>query len=227
MWYVIQTMTGKEQAIKIIIEKSISHDHYSECKIIYSETKRKYEGEWHTEKKTTFPGYLFIISDEKQIEGLFLQLKTIKELTKVLRTGHEIVPVSEKEERLLKQLIGETETVGMSYGYKEGDKVVITDGCLVGKEYLIRKIDRHKKKAWLEIEILGGKKVIECGLELITKVPETKRKASDANRESPDEKRGTPDGKRTSAGEKYGEKQKQKAVILHRDKGREHTKGKR
>ena len=58
----------------------------------------------------------------------------------------------------------------MSYGMQVGDKVRVTEGALVGLEYRIVKIDRHKRKAVIEIELFREKKEITVGLEILVKV---------------------------------------------------------
>ncbi len=40
----------------------------------------------------------------------------------------------------------------------------------MGLEGAIRKIDRHKRKAWLEMEMFGRRQQIEIGLEIIKKI---------------------------------------------------------
>lgn len=40
----------------------------------------------------------------------------------------------------------------------------------VGKEKYIRKIDRHKRKALLEMSIFGEKQKMQVGLEIVEKI---------------------------------------------------------
>ena len=57
----------------------------------------------------------------------------------------------------------------MSTGYIEGDHIIITDGPLKGYEALIKKIDRHKRIAFIEINLLNQPNIIKVGLEIISK----------------------------------------------------------
>ncbi len=168
MWYVIQTQTGKEKRTKDLIERMVPSELYSEVRILYYETKRKYQGEWHLEQKTMFPGYLFLITD--QIEEIFLYLRKVPELTKVLGYGDDVVPISEKEEAFLTKISGGGNIVEMSYGIQVGDKIIVKEGILKGLESVIRKIDRHKRKALIEIEMLGEIRQVEIGLEITQKL---------------------------------------------------------
>lgn len=166
-WYVIQTALAKEAAVRRECEKQISETILERCILPVYEEKIKYDGKWHTRTKKLFPGYLFLVSDD--VNELCKELGKIEGTTKLLGTGGEIVPLSEKEVRLLRHLIGEQETMEMSEGIIENDRVVILSGPLMGMESTIQKIDRHKRKAWISMEMFGGIQSVEVGLEIIRK----------------------------------------------------------
>ena len=50
-----------------------------------------------------------------------------------------------------------------------GKVVLRTNNISEVMEAFIRKIDRHKRKAWLEIEMFGRMQRVEVGLEIISK----------------------------------------------------------
>lgn len=167
MWYVIQVRTGTEEEIQRQCENIIDKSILEKCFIPKYEQERKYQGKWHTELNILFPGYVFLVSEEK--EKLFFELKQIIGLTKLLGTGETIVPLTDEEVNFLLRLGGEEQTVGMSEGIIENDRVIVTSGPLKGNEGLIRKIDRHKRKAWLEIEMFGRTVEMQMGLEVVGK----------------------------------------------------------
>ena len=57
----------------------------------------------------------------------------------------------------------------MSQGYIVGDKVNIISGPLVGYEGKIKKIDRHKRIAYIEVSLFDQVVVVQVGLEIISK----------------------------------------------------------
>lgn len=168
MWYVIQVKSGSEEGIRRQCEKIIETDILERCFIPYCEQMKRYHGEWHKERKILFPGYVFLVSDDE--ETLFFRLKNVIGLTKLIGTGTEIVPLEEEEIRFLRELGKEEQIVSMSEGFIKNDRVVVTKGPLKGNEGLIRKIDRHKRKAWLEVEMFGRKIEAQVGLEIVGKV---------------------------------------------------------
>ena len=64
----------------------------------------------------------------------------------------------------------EEQLVAMSTGIIENDQVRILTGPLQGMEGYIRKINRHKRKAWVSIEMFGRSVDMEVGLEIVKKV---------------------------------------------------------
>lgn len=167
MWYVVQVRTGTEESIRMQCEKNISARVLERCFVPYYEEKKRIRGEWTVQKKVLFPGYVFIVSEE--MERLYEELKNVVGLTKLLGIGQEIVALDDKEIAFLKRFGGEEQIVEMSVGVIEQSKVIVTSGPLMGMEGLIRKIDRHKRKAWLEVEMFGRSQIVQVGLEIVAK----------------------------------------------------------
>lgn len=167
MWYVVQVRTGTEESIRIQCEKNLSEEVLERCFIPYYEERKRIRGEWTTQMKILFPGYVFMITEE--LEKLYDQLRNVIGLTKLIGTGREVVALREDEVGFLKKVGGEEQIVEMSEGIIEDAQVKITSGPLVGMEGCIRKIDRHKRKAWLEVEMFGRIQVVQVGLEIVAK----------------------------------------------------------
>ncbi len=168
MWYVLQVRSGTEESIRTQCEKIIDPEILEQCFIPYYEEKKRYRGAWHTEQRILFPGYIFMVSNE--LTKLRIYIKKIIGMKKLLGTGEEIVPLTEEETGLLKRMGVHEGPLEISMGFMENDIVVITEGPLAGMESYIRKIDRHKRKAWLEIEMFGRTIEMEAGLEIVRKV---------------------------------------------------------
>lgn len=168
MWYAVQVRTGEEEKIKLICNKLIPNNILDECFIPYYEKKIKYMGKWHTITDILFPGYIFMISNH--IDDLLLSVKKIPKLIKILGDGNDILPLYDKEVEFLMRFGKEDHLVKMSYGYIKDDKVVITDGPMKDYKGSIKKIDRHKRKAVIEIEFFGRSMEASIGLEIIRKV---------------------------------------------------------
>lgn len=168
MWYVLQVRGGTEERIRAQCQKIIDSGVLEQCFIPYYEEKKRYRGAWHIEQRLLFPGYVFMIS--QRLTDLCISLKEIIGMKKLLGTGEEIVPLTEEETDLLKKMGVHEGPLEISMGIMENDAVMITEGPLAGMESYIRRIDRHKRKAWLEIEMFGRTIEMEAGLEIVKKV---------------------------------------------------------
>lgn len=167
MWYVIQVRTGTEENIRLQCTARIPQSVLERCFLPYYEEKRKIRGSWIVRKKHLFPGYIFAVT--KDIEALHNMLKSVMGMTKLLGVGEDIVPLTESEVQFLKRFGGEDQVVGISEGVIENSVTKILSGPLKGMEGTIRKIDRHKRKAWIEIEMFGRMQLIQVGLEILWK----------------------------------------------------------
>ncbi len=167
MWYVVQVRTGMEEEIITQCRKVIPSSILERCFLPYYEMMKKYQGEWHKEKKVLFPGYVFMITDD--INSLYMELKRVIGLTKLIGTGEEIIPLGQEDICFLMKFGNEEQIVEMSQGVILDGNVVITDGPLKGHEGIIKKIDRHKRKAYLSIPMFGRMLDTQVGLEIVEK----------------------------------------------------------
>lgn len=168
MWYVVQVRTGTEESIRVQCEKQMTGEALERCFIPYYEESKRIRGKWTTLEKVLFPGYVFMISEK--MESLYEQLHGVIGLTKLIGTGREIVPLEAEEIAFMQDIGGEKQIVEMSEGVIEQSCVRITSGPLVGMEGFIRKIDRHKRKAWLEVPMFGRVQTVQVGVEIVAKV---------------------------------------------------------
>ena len=113
---------------------------------------------------------LVLLVVDNSTESLYLELKKVPDLTKML--GHvdgEIFPLYDDEVKFLKSLSDCGHVVEISTGLIENDEVQIVSGPLKGREGIIRKIDRHKRVALIEVELFGKTTQAKVGLEIVSK----------------------------------------------------------
>lgn len=170
MYYVIWTLTGKEEIVRDELYAQIGRDNCKAIHILTRERKQKFRGEWQMRKEKLFPGYLLIDLEEAQVEPVRQALRGATEHAKVLRSGEEFFPLYEQEERFLRRMTGDTTNVAMSVGVMEGDRIIVKEGPLVGMEGKIKRIDRHKRMAILEVELFNRVSEMRVGLEIVEKV---------------------------------------------------------
>lgn len=169
MWYVIQVIGGQEQIVIRQINKLVDKSAYIDCFVPQYEVKKKFSGVWKYCEEILFPGYVFV--DTKTPELLKRELYKVSRMTKLLHDGNEhFVPLVDEEKTLISAFIGDDDYVmKMSEGIIEGDEIVILKGPLMNHIGLIKKIDRHKRLAYLEVQMFGRTLTAKAGLEIVKK----------------------------------------------------------
>ena len=172
-WYVFYVQTGREQIacdfLNKLFNKEESIAFIPQAQLIYKTSKfiRK-------ELKPLFPGYVFVDSalDERAfITQAYKVIRFSKCIVKLLgRENIDYMKITDNEKSFLLDFCTDGYVTKESKGFIIGDKIVVTSGPLEGKESIIRRIDRHKRRAEIDIEFLGDKRRVSVALEIISKV---------------------------------------------------------
>lgn len=167
-WYAVQVKTGKEQETANLCREIVDQAILVDSFIPRYERMKRYQGEWHKELLPMFPGYIFLVTE--RVGELFYQLKAVPELTKILGDGREFIPIKDEEKDLLQKLGNEKHVTEMSVGYLVGEQVVILSGPMKGMEGKIKKLDRHKRVAVLEVGMFGRWVDVKVGVEIVERL---------------------------------------------------------
>ena len=126
-------------------------------------------GQWRRVTETLFPGYIFI--ETSRPAEAAVALRRTPTFTRLLGGNDDkFIPLSADEVTWLEVFTtAKGHVVEMSEGIIEGDNVIVTDGPLKGHEALISKVDRHKRLAYLDMQMFGRTKTVRVGLEIVRK----------------------------------------------------------
>ena len=186
-WYVIQVPSGRErtmaQAIRRVATETQaaqsaelvaqgvdaeSEPILEECFSPRFQTQKKVHGAWEYVEEPLFPGYLIAVTARP--DALKLALRRVPEFTRLLAVGETFVPLSESDQDLINTFTREGwRCAPMSFGVADGDRVVVTGGPLIGKEALIKRVNRRKSLAYLEFQICGRTVTTKVGLGILAK----------------------------------------------------------
>lgn len=137
-------------------KKRFRHEPASDAFVLTYDKMRRYEGAWHVERKELFPDYVFLESSKSSEESEARQYGAFFQLDR-------------ETEALLKSLCGEAHHLKMSRGVIRNGVTKVLEGPLLGRESQIRKIDRHKRLARVEISAEGVFGYVPAGLEIVEK----------------------------------------------------------
>lgn len=171
MWYVVQTLSGQEEQVCDLIKQAVGDtDLLRECFVPCYEIERKFHGEWKLLTKILFPGYLIVVTN--QVDRLSTALNQVRAFTKLLGSECAFVPLDRAEMAWIGAFTThKRRVIGMSRGVMEGDRVVVTEGALVGHEFWIKRIDRRKSTAYVEMKMFGRTIETKLGLAILARKP--------------------------------------------------------
>lgn len=169
MWYVMQVTVGKELQIQKQFMEIISINILKQCVVLKYEKFRKVKGRWETILDVFLKGYVFICTED--ISRLMAEINrlSINGIKKLLKNGDDFLPLNSNEELFVQKHRKNNYIVTASKGVIKDHELVISSGPLVGMEEYIVKIDRHKRVAWLRINIFGKEQRVKYNLEITSK----------------------------------------------------------
>lgn len=169
MWYVLQVPTGKEQQVIDWVASKIQDVWVGECFSPRYTVQKHLAGEWKSIQQRMFPGY--VIVELKDPDSFALQLRKLDCFARLLSGDAGYVPLAPQEKEWICSCTKQgTRVVDESEGIIEGDKVKVLSGPLVGQEALIKKVNRRKRLAFLEMSICGRPVQVKLGLSIVKRI---------------------------------------------------------
>jgi transcriptional antiterminator NusG len=166
--FVVQVVGGQEDRAAPLIAK-IAQGAVEDCFAPKREVMHRKSGQWHRILERLYPGYVFVqTSTPEQVREA---LGRVPAFTRMLTSaGDTCLPLTADEVAWINATTNvDTHVVEMSEGVIEGDRVMVIRGPLMGHEARITRIDRHKRLAWVDMDMFGRNKTIRVGLEIVSK----------------------------------------------------------
>jgi len=172
-WYILFVRTGSEEKVRQILSHRLDSTNYQPF-VPVKTAPSKSGGVVRKMLKPLYPGYIFIqsvLSPDKFCEAMFLVVYPIKDAYRVLHNGSDRLDTAlrENERLFFQRLFGKDFIIEDSIGVIKDGKTLIISGPLAGMEGMIKKIDRHRREATVEISIMGEVKKVTLGLEIVEK----------------------------------------------------------
>lgn len=172
-WFVFFVQIGNEQTACDFLNKLLNREESTafipQVELIFKNSKLM-----RKELKPMFPGYVFTdstLDERKFISDACKYARFSKSIFKLLgNESTDYMKLSEGEKNYLLGFCDDRYIAEESKGFIVGDKIFIYSGPLKGRESIIKKIDRHKRRAEIEMICLGDIRRISVSLEIASKV---------------------------------------------------------
>jgi len=176
-WVILFVRTGLEEKIVRVLKERLNAGEYLPF-LPTKETPRRSRGIICKECKLLFPSYVFIKTVieadliAEKLKSALVGIVCRKNIYSILHYGDDEKDVVMREQERLhwERLFDSNFCITGSLGFIEGDVIRITSGALVGMESRIKRINRHKREAVVEMEIMGAVRQVMVMLEVAVKV---------------------------------------------------------
>ena len=175
MWYVVQVLSGQEDKAVGLITRTVADAVDADGRLVLKEcfapryqVERKFHGEYKLLERNLFPGYVIAItSNASELNRL---LSGVSAFTRILGNEKSFIPLDRAEMSFINSFTVEKHRViRLSKAVAEGDSVTVMEGPMVGHEAAIRKINRRKGTALVEMTMFGRTVSVEIGLAVVAK----------------------------------------------------------
>ncbi|GAB6931219.1 transcription termination/antitermination protein NusG [Paenibacillus sp. JCM 10914] len=188
-WYALFVKTGYESSIKRWLDTRFDNNLLHSV-IPKRKVPEKKDRNVQPVIKTLFPGYVFV--ETKMSFSIYYTLKenpfiyntlnylNNKDKKSILPDAQVLSVTSERPEEshffkeipseemhVVLKLINENEVIEYSQVYFQDSHVIVQSGPLKGMESLIKKVDKHKKRAKVLMNIMGREQLVDFGIEIL------------------------------------------------------------
>jgi transcriptional antiterminator NusG len=164
-WYALFVKTGEEELMRTYMDTLLPDENR---KILIPKRKliERRQGKLYECIRTLLPGYVLIKTDMDI--RFYYQIKQLPGLLRILSDDRSPVPIEEHEIAVILALTRQGDVIGLSEVYKEGDRIKVIRGPLVGLEGIIESFDHRKRRLKIRLNIAGEMKV-DLGAEMVLK----------------------------------------------------------
>ncbi|WP_172135191.1 transcription termination/antitermination NusG family protein [Adlercreutzia sp. ZJ473] len=167
-WYVARVHEGREEAAAHDLKSLVSEELLRDCFVPKVQLLQKRQGEWVTVERLLYPGYVFAVSDSPR--GLDRRLSSLSFPARLIgqqRTTY--VPLTADEQGWFESVLDGRRTLRPSAGVIERDQVRVSEGPLRGFEGRIRKLNRHKALAFVEVNMPDRPVLLRAALAITSR----------------------------------------------------------
>jgi len=168
-WYTIHVEQGKELLVKLYLEKFANINDFQILLPRYIRFEWK-NGEKYCVEKLIFKNYIFIFVD--MTPTTYYEILRFPNIHSILGHGDSIQVIAQNEIENILKLVDNDGIIQMTEVYFVKGEIEFIKGPLCGHSNMIRKINKRKCRAYININIGGS--ILPIGLGLMPLERETR-----------------------------------------------------
>lgn len=158
MYYCLHCLTGKESELSAEVERRLKILGFDDI-IIWFPKKRsrtKVKHVVHEELKPLFPGYIFLYFGYQEKRLPSFDINRIPGIIRFLTYGDGTRALRGSDLSVAKWIHRfDGEFAISKVVFKTGERLHIVEGPMQGMDAMVTKVDRHKKKIWVNFDLDG------------------------------------------------------------------------
>ncbi|MCB2360135.1 antiterminator LoaP [Clostridium estertheticum] len=162
-WYALFVTSGDEICTKEWLKILLDNNYH--CIVPQRRLLEKKSKIYKEVIRTIFPGYVFI--KIKMCPNNYYSLKKIPYLLKILNYDSYYTEIPEKQMTQILKLTSKNDIIDFSNISFTNSELTVISGPLKNNENMIKRIDKHKRRASIYLNIMGGEKKIDLGIKII------------------------------------------------------------
>lgn len=167
-WYVARVHEGREEACVRDLRRAVPGELLRECFAPKVRLLQKRQGEWREVERLLYPGYVFALTgDPRALDARLGGLSAPAYL--VGRQGRAYVPLAAAEQAWFQAVLDSNRVLRASEGVIEDGQLRVRRGPLCGFEGRVRKINRHKALAYVEVDMPEGRTLLRAALAVTSR----------------------------------------------------------
>lgn len=166
-WYAIFVEARQEEKFQEFVNK-VYPDENIETLVPKRKLLERRQGKYYERILKLFPGYVLINTDMDEVD-MYYKLNASPSVISVLKNDGYPVTVPDEEMEIILALTRYGEVIDFSNIYKEGDRIKVVSGPLMGLEGIVKKYDHRKMRAKVVLDFLDKQRKVDLGAQMITK----------------------------------------------------------
>ena len=148
-WYLLKVREGSEASTCERLLALVPEDVLADCFPLRRERWFRREGSWRLEVETAYRGYVFAVSPDPV--GLAKALSRLTVQTEIAGVdGREWMPLAPEAQAWFERSLDASHVLRNSMAVIEGGALRVTDGPLVGQEPRVGRVDRHRRRCFVD-----------------------------------------------------------------------------
>lgn len=174
MYCCLHCLTGREEAVRTRLQRLFDENGFRGSVVWFPKKRCRLivKGSAIETKRPLFPGYVFFYFPEDEDALPEFEIRRTPDVIRFLSYGDGSISLHGSDLGVARWIDDFNGDIPISKAvYTPGESIRIAEGPLKGMDAMITKVDRHRKKVWVNFNIDGAMNNVVLDVEFISRPP--------------------------------------------------------